>query len=333
MERQKIKIDYDRPKMHRKILATTVDLVVFIFVFLTLFVSVRAIIQTTTRFDSAIENIRNVRSDSGVYITTDDSEKDVVSYFTDNADYSESQKQNKYTNAIEDFIEYVQVELGDESATEIENNYYTYRLDTELTYEGETYFILDSENNVVENPDCTADIATYNENVYEPYLDSNVQGYLNSLFPQYNSDVKYLFNILFYIELPISFIIGGVLVFYVPGLFFKRGRQTLGRALYRIGLVNKDYLAVPLGRYTAQWAIHFFWVFLLSFFTLGIPLIVSFSLMVFSKNKQTFSEYMLSIQEVSLEKSKIYYSRAEIQGETISKNKHAVKFTAEDRLL
>jgi len=333
MEKQPIQIDYDRPKMHRKIFAVIIDLVVFIFVFLTLFVSVRAIIQTTTRFNEAVDNIVDVRSESGVYIVNDDTEKDVVSYFTDNADYSESQKQNKYTNAIDDFIEYVQVKLGDDSAKEVENDYYTYRLDENLTYEGETYFILDGENNVIENPDCKADIASYNENVYETYLDSNIQGYLNTLFPQYNSDVKYLFDILFYIELPISFIIGGVLVFYVPGLFFKRGRQTLGRAMYHIGLVNKDYFALSFGRYTAQWAIHFFWVFLLSFFTLGIPLIVSFSLMVFSKKKQTFSEYMLSIQEVSLEKSKIYYSRAEIQGESISKNKHAVKFTAEDRLL
>ena len=333
MEQQKLVIDYERPKLHRRVLAVIIDLVVFIFVFFAIFISVRAIIGNTTRYSNAMDNVKTVRLNSGVYYENDSGFLyDVVTLYKNDEDLSDSQKQTYYVNAIDSFIEYVNTEIDEETSSEVLNNYYTYLLAENLTYDGVSYFIEGGDGIPVENPECTASIADYNDNVYTKYIDYNIQPYLNSLFEQYNKDVKYLFTILFYYELPISAIIGGILVFYIPGLFFKRGRQTLGRALYRIGLVDSKYLAVKVGRYTANWSISFLLIFVLSFLTLGIPLIISFSLMAFSKKKQTFSEYMLGIQEVSLEKQKIYYSRGEIRAESIPTNKQPVDFSSEGKV-
>jgi hypothetical protein len=333
MEQQKIVIDYERPKLHRRVLAVIIDLIIFMFIFLTAFISVRAIMGTTTRYSDAMDNVETVRLDSGVYFEDDSGILyDVVTLYDDDEDLSDSQKQAYYTNAIDSFIEYVETEIDEETAQEVLDDYYAYLLDEDLTYDGVPYFIEGVDGVPVENPECTASIAEYNDNVYIDYIDYNVQTYLNSLFEQYNDDVQYLFAILFYLELPISAIIGGILVFYVPGLFFKRGRQTLGRALYRIGLVDSNYLGVKFGRYTANWAISYLLIFILSFLTLGIPLIISFSLMAFSKKKQTFSEYMLGIQEVSVEKQMIYYSKGEIRAESLPTNKHAVDFSPEEKV-
>lgn len=333
MNKEKIVIDYERPKLHRRVFAIIIDLIVFMFAFFTVYISVRAIMENSDRYVSAVENVENTRLDSGVYFADDSGNLyDVVSLYDDDEDLSDSQKQTYYITAIDSFVNYVEEQLGEESAQEVIDNYYSYLLDEDLTYDGVAYFIEGTDGIPVENPDCTATIAEYNENVYINYIDYNVQTYLNSLFEQYNEDIQYLFAILFYIEIPISAIIGGVLVFYVPGLFFKRGRQTLGRALYRIGLVDSRYLSVKLGRYTANWAISYFVILVLSFLTLGIPLIISFSLMAFSKKKQTFSEYMLGIQEVSLEKDKIYYSKAEIRAESLSANKQAIDFSPEEKV-
>ena len=333
MEQQKIVIDYERPKLHRRVLAVIIDLIIFMFAFLIVFISVRAIMENTARYSSAMENVETVRLESGVYIENDSGVLyDVVSVYNDDEDLSESQKQSYYVQAIDLFIAYVGTEVNEETAQEVLDNYYAYLLDEDLTYEDIPYFVEGVDGVPIENSECTASIADYNDNVYTNYIDYNIQTYLNSLFEQYDVDVQYLFAILFYLELPISAIIGGVLVFYVPGLFFKRGRQTLGRALYRIGLVDSKYLAVKVGRYTANCAISYFLIFILSFLTLGIPLIISFSLMAFSQKKQTFSEYMLGIQEVSIEKQQIYYSKSEIRTESIPTNKHAVDFSPEEKV-
>ncbi|MFA6796051.1 MAG: RDD family protein [Bacilli bacterium] len=332
MDKEKIVIDYERPKLHRRVFAFIIDLIVFMFAFFTVFISVRAIMNQTDRYSSAIENVETTRLESGIYVEESGNLYDVVSLYDDDDDLSDSQRQVYYLDAIDSFIDYVEDELGEEKAQEVLDNYYSYLLDEDLTYDGITYFVEGVDGVPTENPECTASIAEYNQNVYEPYIDTNIQTYLNSLFEQYNLDIQYLFKILFYIEIPISAIIGGILVFYVPGLFFKRGRQTLGRALYRIGLVDSRYLAVKIGRYTANWVISYFVILVLSFLTLGIPLIISFSLMAFSSKKQTFSEYMLGIQEVSLEKQKIYYSRAEIRADRITANKPAIDFSPEEKV-
>ncbi|MDD4532120.1 MAG: RDD family protein [Bacilli bacterium] len=333
MEKGKIVINYEYPKLHRRIFALIIDLILMMFAFFSIFVSIRGIMNHTDRYPSAMQNVEKTRLDSGIYIRDDSGNLvDVVSLYKNDEDLSDSQKQTYYTRAIDSFISYVRTELGDQKAQEVENDYYSYLLNDDLTYDGVTYFI-DNGNGVPSiNPICQASIDEYNQNVYIKYIDSDVQAYLNSLFSQYNEDVQYLFTILFYIEIPISAIIGGILVFYVPGLFFKRGRQTLGKALYRIGLVDSHYLSVKLGRYTANWAISFFVIFILSFLTMGIPLLISFSLMAFSKKKQTFSEYMLGIQEVSMEKQKIYYSKTEIRADSIAANKKAIDFASEEKV-
>ena len=76
--------------------------------------------------------------------------------------------------------------------------------------------------------------------------------------------------------------------------------------------MNKNVLSVSAKQYTLRFLIFIFLEVLLSLVTLGIPIIISFSMMVFSKKKQSFHDYMLGIEEVDVENSKIYKSYDEI---------------------
>ena len=76
-------------------------------------------------------------------------------------------------------------------------------------------------------------------------------------------------------------------------------------------------IAPSFWRFTARFAIFFFGELILSLFTFGIPYIISFSIMAFSKDKQGFPDYMLRLHEVDTSKANIYmdYVEAELKNE------------------
>ena len=121
------------------------------------------------------------------------------------------------------------------------------------------------------------------------------------------------FNYLVFIELPISYTLAAFLVYFVPPLFFRRGRKTLGKALYHIGLIDTRVLSPSLGRFTIRFLIFFFGELVLSLFSFGIPYIISFSIMAFSKDKQGFPDYMLHLYEIDTSQANIYMDYVEAQ--------------------
>ena len=154
---------------------------------------------------------------------------------------------------------------------------------------------------------------------------SDCAGYLITMFPDYAESMKKMSNALFFIEIPVSLTLSCFLVYFVPGLFFRRGRQTLGKALFRVGLVDKNITSPRIGRYTARFFI-FYGEIVLSLFTFALPLLISFSLMAFSKNKQGFPDYMLQLTEVDTSKAKIYLDKYDALVDVAKQNKEPIDF-------
>ena len=69
---------------------------------------------------------------------------------------------------------------------------------------------------------------------------------------------------------------------------------------------------------------------ILSIATLGIPFIISISMMVFSKHKQGFPDYMLGLYEVDTSNNKIYNNEAEITLDHANTYKEPIDFKMED---
>ena len=78
----------------------------------------------------------------------------------------------------------------------------------------------------------------------------------------------------------------------------------------------------------ARFAIFYFGELVLAPFTFGLPFIISFSLMAFSKKKQGFPDYMLKLHEVDLSKDKLYFDYAEISLESVNGSRGPVDFHA-----
>lgn len=137
---------------------------------------------------------------------------------------------------------------------------------------------------------------------------------------------------LLFVELPISYMVAGLLIYLLPLFIFRRGRKTFGKAIYRIGLVDSNFLSPKIGRTIARFCIFYFGVLILSVLTFGIPFFVSFSLMAFSKKKQGFPDYMLGLLEVDTYRTKIFMSTEEIALRGVNTHSKAVDFKVREKL-
>ena len=182
---------------------------------------------------------------------------------------------------------------------------------------------------IIQNPDTKkvkANQQYYYEHFYREYTLVNCGGFMLTLFPEYRVAMQSLSNILFFIQLPVTVVFAGFLIYLLPSLIFKRGRCTFGKKLMQIGVVDSNVLNPTFPRTLARWAIFFFGVFVLGFFTFGITFIISFSMMAFTKKRQSFPDYMLGLTEVDTNKQKIYYNKYEISLEFATDHKDPISF-------
>ncbi len=319
-------IHYSLPRFHRRVFANLVDFLLFVFLFFLLFLSSRAAVTNLPSYVEKDEMLLSIRSDSGLYHVDDKKSVDIVSYLDDEANqYTAYQKMQLSSKAIDSFIAYVADKASIEDGATIQKDYDSYRLDSALSYEGVPYFVMDN-GLIVRNKENKADNETYFLEAYAPYIDTNCQGYLLTLVPEYLELVKFEAYMLFFAEIPIAYLLSGVLVYLLPPLFFKRGRMTLGKAMYQIALVDSRLLSCSFSRYLARWSIFFFFELCLSLFTFGLPFFISFSMMAFTKGKQGFPDYLLGLSEVDASHEKIYRSYEEISLDGLEGEKEPIDF-------
>ena len=328
--KENIQIIYNPAKFIHRLLADLIDILLMILVGSMVFIGIRSILDKTPDYSEAASRVKTTKVDSGLYLDVSGEIIEIVTYFSNSKDVSAGDIKIRYRKSIDQFIDFIDVNGKPGSRKEVQDSYDKYRLDSALAYEGQTYFISDSSSTIKENPDCTASDKNYAENVYANYIENYALGFLSTLDTQYVKDNQFLSRVLLLGILPGSIFISSLLVLFVPPLFFKRGRKTLGKALYHIGRVDSDCFSLGLGKFCGESAILILAIIMLSYFTLGIPILISFSLMAFSKKKQDFADYMLGIREIDGSKEKIYFSKEEVLIDGIDNYKKAVDFVPDD---
>lgn len=326
LEKQEIiTIEYTHPKFWHRVMANLLDIIIFALSVVLMFICVRAIVINTPHYKSQSSYIDQTRLNSGLYVKDDKRIITLISYLEDNKNFAPSVKNLRCQEAVETFISYLKENFGDEAANKVQQNYDEYRLDEKLTYNGISYFIR-VDDSIKYNPDCVALAKDYYNNVYNPYLSNNCLSYLLSINIQYAQATKTLSYYLLLLELPIAYVLGAILTYLVPPIFFKRGRQTFGKAIYHIGLVDAQLFSPSFLRYLARFSIFLFAELILSLVTFGIPFILSFSLMAFSKRRQGFPDYMLSLTEIDTSKNRVFLDKVDAELYSQPAYKKAIDF-------
>lgn len=331
----KMEVVYFRPGLHLRVLANFIDFFVLVFVFLFGFLGTREIIRNTPTYKAKSEQLVQIKLDSGVYEYDDDNIlRDIVSVVNNDQGQSAKSRCVRSRKAIDKFIAYAEEVATPANYNVIVDDYRNFRLSDSMKKGDIPMFIIDEDDNVIENPvlfegveSISAGIyTTYFETAYAPYLDERVQGYLLTAIPNYKSIISYQTAMLLWVNIFMVYCVAGILVYLIPPLFFKRGRMTIGKWVYGIGVVDYRCLSPKVGIAIARFAIFYFGIYILSLFTFGLPLILNFTLMAFSKNKQSFPDYMLRLVEVDARRTKIYLSFLEVELEKTSPHKKAVNF-------
>lgn len=329
------KITYFRPAFHHRIFANLIDILIFIFLFFSLFLGVREIVNHTPTYKAKASQLTEIRLNSGLYqYDSNGVLRDTISVLNDDSAQSAKSRKVKSSKTIDQFMSYLKEVGTEEDYQIITENYREYRLAEGMVIEEKPMFVINGDE-VVENPELVEDIGNieadvfkqYYERAYKPYIDDRLQAYLVTSIPHYRSIIRYQTNMLLWVEIFMNYCITGLLVYLLPILIFRRGRKTFGKAMYGIGLVDKNCLSPKIGRTLARFAILYFAEVILSLFTFGLPMILSFTLMAFSKKKQGFPDYMLGLQEVDAKRTKIYLSYQEVELEAINPHKKPVNFT------
>ncbi len=336
-----VNVNYDQPKFWHRVMANFIDFFLMLVTFVALFIAARSIVLTTPKYQQAEQTIYDTQLNSGLYMpdTTGVNKTVDIVYYIDNhiqvygSDFEGTATDTNGNGVIDDnelptgkigrivyainkFMDY----CNDPNVTSNERYqdlvvyYESARLDT-VTSDGIHYFIKDGDN-IIPNETISSDPEKrklYYDNVYVPLVEKKFLPFITSNVTAYREAYRVEFNFLVFLEIPVSYTLAGFLVYFVPPLFFKRGRKTLGKALYHIGLVDSRVLSPTMARFTARFAIFFFGELILSLFTLGIPYIISFSIMAFSKDKQGFPDYMLHLYEIDTSKANIYMDYVEAQ--------------------
>ena len=318
-------IEYTQPKFWHRVMANFVDIFIMAVMFIGLFVGVRAIVQATPSYNNTMNKLNAMKLESGLYVN----DSSATGKITDIITYEEKYNQlygREYVvgpedepigrngicvKAINKFINYCHENCSEERYHDIVTYYAQARLDP--TYNDIHFFIQDGEN-IIPNEVLSEDgskASAYYSQVFKPFIEKKCLPFLVANVPEYRKLSKMDYVYLLAVELPIAYVLAGILTYFVPPLFFKRGRKTLGKALYHIGLIDTRLLSPTFPRFLARFAIFLFLELILSLFSFGIPYIISFSMMVFSKKRQGFPDYMVRLREIDTSKANIYMDYVE----------------------
>lgn len=351
-----VKVEYELPKFHHKILAKFIDIIVFVFVFICLFLASRSITMNSGMYIYNDVTYKTIEVQSCLFVNSNTAHAGTYQYGDEISPIiTYLPKQDKLTynaivhrchEAIMNFLDYLDP-VNHQAAVEAKHEYDTKRLALKGTIEGhENYFVafddydtehlpydsLYGDNVIVPlNPD-NADIPyypyqSYFTNFYKAFIgDTLIDKYLVKNFPVLQDCIRNEGKYVLFLEFPTAFVTAAVLVYFIPTLIFRRGRKTLGRLLYRIGYVDPKYFSPGFWRNLIRFLIILFAELILSVVTFGLPLLISFSVMVFSKKKQSFPDYVVGMVEVDNLKQKIYYNKIEALSDKATIYKKAPDF-------
>ena len=311
-----VNVVYTKSRFHRRCFACLLDFIFFALAFGLCFLATRAIVQSTPTYQEKSSALLSIREESGMYhnYAATNRSIDIVSYIREEG-FDGYNQWKRSRDAIDRFIAYCGTNGYSDSKAKVQKAYDDFRLSPKAVYQGVAMFERKDDGSIDETSAFAekAKLAQRFEAAYAPFIDQYCQAYLVSEIPVYNELVHYESNMLFFAELGPAYAIAGLLVYLVPVLIFRRGRMTLGKRLYAIATVDRRYLVPKIGRTMARFSIFYFGELLLTPFTFGIPFLISFTVMAFSKDRQSLPDYLLGLYEVDIADTKVYFDKAEIR--------------------
>lgn len=287
----KIEVVYTKAKLSRRLFAHFFDIGI-LFLSVAIFLSISNTIITNTGFYNRKEQqLIQLREDSKLYV----SNVDIVTYVKDSSEHPTFEdKKNELATRINDFYNNSTYFSG----YDIWKEYNQRKLDSSLfKQEGEL---------VVEN--STNYEALFN--FYSSEVNDHAVGFLlrNST---YLNLVRYKFWTILIQTVSLLTFFFTIYYLVLPLTVFRRGRQTIGMKLEKIGLISVWADNISIGKYIGR----FFFMFLvfvpINFVSFLLPSIVSTTMTYVTKTNSSLVNYVFNDYMVDVTNQMIYLNPLE----------------------
>ena len=287
---------YSKAKKYRRFLAFMTDAFILVLSTFLLFGAAHQGVRNLP-FHQEQSSIRNeIRLSSGLYVKNGNGDiVSIVSYVKDNTEYPSAITKKNYLSPRIDTFYTMKEFVGDGELLG------QYEVRKSKATRDNVHLFITVDGKIVEN----SVNPTYLYEFYADEISSYCNGYLlrSSRYVKTTSVIflTVVVEVLIYVTLMFA-------IFYViiPLFAFKRGRKTLGRASFRIGLVANNALNVSTKRFLVRCLFEYVVMLLLNFFAVFIPLVISLFLVLFSKNSQGLVDYVVGIHQVDVTVDDIY---------------------------
>ncbi len=313
MEETKEKtIEYFKAPFGKRMVSIVLEILLLAFgTFGFLFTS-RLVVEQMPLYIDSFNTYVQISKDSGLYVCNEKTENNLVTL----TEYYGKETYEKQNNVIEEaltnFYTLPTFFSQDSSSDDFGPNIYLKQKVGENAYktsDGTSYFLLDANSIPQKNPSFTEEkmnefyLTAYDRAV--SYIQNN-ETYLQAR----NVLTIYINLVLIPLSIFLSFMI---FEFLIPLTIGRRGKQTLGMKMMKLSLLSANGLSCGVKRYIARQAIQLFLIIFLSLVSFGIPLIVSFSMMIFRKDGQSLHDYLAGTYMVDSSEQSVYYTYEEMK--------------------
>ncbi|MFA6666946.1 MAG: RDD family protein [Bacilli bacterium] len=302
-------INYKMVPMSKRLLASLVDFLFSIFTGFILLCLVLLIAERNENYSSLFTKRDEIVIESGLYIkNSEDKTERISSFYDDNNDLTYNEKSNLIDEKLNYYFN-LETYFPDKDGVAIYNKAKRSTKDDDKLLFNEDY------SRALVNSDY--DEAYYN--FYCDTVDNVAVSYLTRSEAYYNIAKQIV--IIDSIFLIACYLFPIIIFFYIMPLIFRRGHTTLGQKIFKIGIVNFDGLNCKFSKFTLRFLFFFFIEIILSLIAFLIPLIVSFSMLGFSKRRQTLHDYVLNTYAVDISQDDIYLNLSEYENAKENKEK------------
>ena len=297
-----MEVTFDRAKFTHRIFAFMVDLFCMAVTALLLVLAARQLVGMAPFYNDASNKIKEVQLSSHIYTQDEKGDTLLLSEFYSPENEDECKEYNvNLDKALKDF--YSDPAFFDQSD---ENSglaiYINLRLDT-----GHFIYTDDSHSDVAPKDDVLA------STIYKDYTKIMKEDAIKYIAKNadYINSIRTLNLSFIFLMLLTPIVISVTLFEYIIPLCLRRGRKTLGKLAFKLGVVDMQGLSPSFWRFTARFALFLIVEVLLSIVAFLIPLIVTISMFAFSKSAQSFHDYVAGTYVVNCENARIFMNKKE----------------------
>lgn len=283
-----MEVSFSLPKYRTRLFSFFFDFMCMVIFALLAVFAMQAIMNNVPYYKSANQTLNKLQLESGLYVERKDGTTKLM------CEYYRVEKEEQYEEYNKMFDEaltafYKNPKFFDQ--TDPKSGIYLYNIQKIPEGESESkLFIYEDETKttIVEKVDAKKNLLN---DFYTQVMSEKAVAYVVNN-NEYVASTKTITLTFIFVILLIPIVLSVFIFELVFPLIFKRGRKTLGKLIFKIAVVDNRGLSASLPRFLARFGLFFIVEVILGIVTFAIPLIVSFTMMVFSKRNQSFHDYV-----------------------------------------